>query len=354
MFNLPNDPFDGKSKVNQNRWVFVGNNRHVAGSFTGYAGSQGDTEYSVWLKPPGCNFVKVMCVGGGAAGTTGGSGTATTTKYGGVGGNSGQISHGIWPAAIFPDRVYVRAGFGGATSTSGTQCYGGSSSISIVPVAFEEKGASASTTEAARRANGTVTLLCALGGTSSDVTPIIVTPADYHRMGMSGTIQVHPGSQGNYQASYYGVLSFYNQTLDVLCNSNNSFLCGGASGGGAPDSTLGFNPRNGGGIGGLTPLRGTNVSGVNFNTGGTAASGYFIWGPPMFGTGGGGGGGSADQGSLSPSVRPATPGGIGGNGGLGCGGGGGGAGTFPISGAGGGGGGAGGAGGAGFVIIEVF
>ena len=318
MFNLPNDPFNGKSKVDQNRWVFVGNNRHVAGSVLS------DTEYSVWSKPAGCNFVKIMCVGGGEAGLTGASGTVTVTRYGGGGGNSGQIAHGIWPAAIFPDRVYVRAGFGGATSASTTECYGGASTISIVPVSFEEAA-----TEPARRANGTVTLLCALGGTSATLT----NQADYYRLGLSGTIQVHPSTLGNKQGESFGTGGiFLLWNLNVSRQNNTSFLCGGASGSGAIDT---YTPENGGTVTSTAPVP-YRQGGVSGSTGsGQGGNGFFVWGPPMFGTGGGGGKG-VNSGSGSG----------GGDGGLGCGGGGGGAGVSA--------GGAGGKGGAGFVIIEVF
>ena len=323
MFILANDPFNGKSKVDQNRWVFIGNNKHVASSVLS------DTEYSVWSKPEGCNFIKIMCVGGGEAGLTGDFGTATTGRYGGGGGNSGQIAHGLWPAAIFPDRVYVRAGFGGAPSGSTTVTYGGASSISIVPVRFEEAA-----TEPARRANGTVTLLCALGGTSATLT----NQADYYRLGLSGTIQVHQSTLGNKEGQGFGraIAGGGNQTsgfiLYITRDFNTNFLCGGGSGSGA---ISGVTIQDGGFISSTAPVpyRQGGVSGSSGS--GQGGNGFFVWGPPMFGIGGGGGKG-VNSGSGSG----------GGNGGMGCGGGGGGAGVSA--------GGAGGYGGPGFVIIEVF
>jgi hypothetical protein len=66
-----------------------------------------------WTRPPGVNWVTVLCAGGGGGG--GGPGTGTTGSYGGGGGGAGEV---VYVSTPVTNSVTVTIGNGGAGGTN--------------------------------------------------------------------------------------------------------------------------------------------------------------------------------------------------------------------------------------------
>ena len=75
-------------------------------------------QVQTWIKPRGCTFVHILCVGGGAGGGGGFIRASGNGGGGGGGGSSGQTKV-IVPAIFIPDHLYIQVGAGGAGQVSG-------------------------------------------------------------------------------------------------------------------------------------------------------------------------------------------------------------------------------------------
>lgn len=103
-----------------------------------YTGNKVSNGFQTWLKPPGINFVHILCIGGGGGGSSGlGSGGAS----GGSGGGSGGMTNVFLPAYLVPDTLFINVGLGGAGGASTTSSTtrnnglnGGSTYVSFSPV----------------------------------------------------------------------------------------------------------------------------------------------------------------------------------------------------------------------------
>ena len=339
MFHLPPDPADHGSAADQKRWTFIGKPERLALNVS----SGDDTAFALWSKPAGCNFVKIMCIGGGGGGGGGGvAATPSSATNPGGGGASGAITHGIWPAFMIPDQLYVKAGYGGQggykppsrTATSVGDA-GGRSFVSIIPFVYPETSVS-----------GTQVLISAPGGAGSSLGASTAGSTGaggtvgtnlQNIIGTSGVLRYWPSTGGSYQGSASTTVADKNAGTD---GTNYSIVSGGAGGGQINNSAGLAVPYDGGKDYSYeyeiisTALGGT-ASTITINAT-NGQNGRFVYKPYMLGVGGGGGGASV-----------MGYGGNGGNGGIGCGGGGAGAGQYSgIQ--------YGGNGGPGLVIIEVF
>lgn len=249
--------------------------------------------WQTWRKPRNCDFVYILCIGGGA----GGNGGSTTQGAIQSGSASGGVTKALFNASVLPDILYVQVGLGGAgaTTSGGIGSPGTRSIVSISPVISAQNfycisGNAAATASVGETLATTVgAFLLALSNFTS--TAGLAPPGSVLNGNITGS-----GTQGG---SY---------TLPSTATNGTNI------------SGTTFSQPQLGGIGGATGTNGTN--------------GTTCWNP-LFGTGGTGGGASFSG-----------VGGRGGDGGLGSGGGAGGGGSA--------GGGAGGKGGDGLVIIATF
>lgn len=224
-----------------------------------------------WVKPRGASMVRFMLIGGGGGGGNG------SGSVGGGGGGSAAVTQWIGPAIFVPSvlRIYIGAGGPGG---------GGSTNGEATTVTYQEKTGVG------------YTLLTANGGASGSTSTT-------GGLGATATANNFFGASGIF-SSIAGVDGAAGGSTGDGQNSNNTgltFLLGGAGGSG------------GVGLPGGSVLSNfydyPSILGTTSNTG-TAASGFFVTGPLMFGCGGAGGGTNAGLGQ------------VGGTGGIGCGGGG--------------------------------
>lgn len=266
-----------------------------------------DTEnYQVWVKPKGCTFVQVFVLGGGGGGAGGVSGTAAVNNGGG-GGASGNISSGLFPAALLPDELYAFVGRGGVRGNAN-----GNGAAGLASYVLFTKSPTIVTANTLLISNG------GGGGTTA----------------AGGTVGGASTSTAAF-LSYLGIPIFYQGQAGVATNLSitvSNLITGGAGGGGTssvgPTSTSGGDITgiiSGGASGAANPGR-RGVGNIARRDGSTEYRMLF--------TGGSGGGGNF-----------AGIGGEGGAGNYGSGGGGGGAGTT---------GGIGGRGGDGLIIITSW
>jgi hypothetical protein len=75
-------------------------------------GAAGNTRYT-WNKHPNCAFVKIVAVGGGAAGSNTAAGTSASQYKPKPGGGSGAVIIGVWQAADFGTSETIQVGGGG-------------------------------------------------------------------------------------------------------------------------------------------------------------------------------------------------------------------------------------------------
>jgi len=303
--------------------VFYNNNA------SGTGGTTPTGNWQTWTKPRiGCNFIWMMCIGGGAGGGGGFNGQSNGTGNG-PGGGSAAITTAIFPAQVLPDVLFVWVGKGGAggigstatLTTNGTT--GGKSLVALRPV-----------TSSIYASPGNMDLVCTSGyaqwndpatgegaNTSTSLLPRLISLGTWNsvagRSRVGGTITpltstiTCPGVDGNPWATTTGI------AINGISLGNNI-------------STPNINGRS---------YQASVPSPISILNG---DNGIWNWNP-MYGLGGAGG----------ASVTGAK-GGTGGIGGYGCGGGGGGAaqgilgGTPTLAG------GDGGAGGDGLVIIATF
>ncbi len=231
----------------------------------------GITAWQTWTKPRKCNFVWIMCIGGGAAGSDGLIGNNR-----GSGGGSGAITRALFPASVLPDILYIQPGPGGKTSSAG----GNRSFVSITP-----------------SSSVAMNIVCTSGAAAAAlVTAETIATATNMGLVTLGIFNSVAGFSNN--GAYL--------TFSILSGGGN-----GGEGGSTPTPGVGFASINiGNNI--VTP----NIAGGTGTNGANGADGVWNW-KPMYGLGGAGGG---------PNTNGI--GGKGGDGGFGCGGGGGGGGTI--------------------------
>jgi hypothetical protein len=261
--------------------------------------SQGETAWQTWTKPKRCNFIWIMCIGGGSGGFGGsGAGAAPNSNAGG----SGAVTRAMFYSYTLPDTLYIQpgtgsiGGAGAATNINNVSATPGRSWVTLIP----------STTQ----------------------------PVAMNTVCVSGTT---PATNTGESVATPTVASLLNLATFVSTAGQNSGT-----------TPLTSNIVSAGSVGSSAQATaGTTISGINLGfhttptiTGGSTAGGnglpgVWSWKPIIYGIGGSGGGGNA-----------AGTGGNGGNGAYGCGGGGGGMGNGL--------GGNGGRGGDGLVIISTF
>jgi hypothetical protein len=95
---------DLASQQQQRFWVYTGT---TSGSF------------QTWIKPPGINFVHIVCVGAGGGGGGGTARRISTTTVAATGGGSGAMTSIFLPAYNVPDTLYILSGFGGEGGRGG-------------------------------------------------------------------------------------------------------------------------------------------------------------------------------------------------------------------------------------------
>lgn len=270
--------------------------------------------WQTWQKPRKCNYVYIMCIGGGAGGGAG----LTVNNGSAAPGPSGAVTRILYNTQQLPDVLYVQVGVGGRGGVPGSTIgvSGTRSVVSLQPIVV------------AQNLVGISGNVGAVGGSVASVTYAGETPSTQ----TTATFY----SLGNF-ISTAGVTTSTIVSSPVNINPLTSQItCPGAAGGGFSSTPVivesssilatPYSPLISGGTSTLLPLsNGTN--------GGDGITSY----KPFFSTGGAGGGASVNG-----------NGGNGGNGGIGSGGGGGGAGGA-LSQAG-----SGGNGGDGLVIIISF
>jgi len=255
----------------------------------------GGGAWQTWQKPRKCNYVYIICIGGGAGGSSPFGGTYTN------GGGAGAVTRALFNASLLSDSLYVQVGLGGAGAIGTTTVVSGGSGtrsfVSLLPNNTTAQNIIMASGNIAASSSAGETVLTSTGATfinlsnfastqgiaqpNSDVTPL--------------TSQITcPGSWQNGLTTAAGG--------SILATSISPLIQGGSA--------------------------------VTVGNGGDGANGIMSW-KPFYSLGGAGGGGST-----------VGFGGIGGNGGIGSGGGNGGAGVL--------GGGNGGKGGDGLVIIISF
>jgi hypothetical protein len=271
--------------------------------------------WQTWKKPRRCEYVWIMCIGGG-----GGGGSANVTgeggsAAGGTGGASGAVTRVLFNSSQIPDILYIQVGTGGLGGTgSGNGSPGNKSWVGVLPNTTSTNIIVTSGTAAAT--NGTSD-----GNLSVGETAATTTVANFM-------------SLGNF-SSTAGVSGIGQQNVNPLTSE---ITTPGADGASSDSITI----ANGYSIN-SSSISPQIIGGIGSNTspGGNGANGITSW-KPFFSTGGAGGGNSVDDGTGN-----GLEGGNGGNGGIGSGGGGAGAGFANNYGK-------GGNGGDGLVIIISF
>jgi len=252
--------------------------------------------WQTWVKPRGCKFIWMMCIGGGAGG---GNGSA---PGGSASGGSGAITKALFPANVLPDILYVQPGPGGTIAGSGNRSF-----VSITPSSATIMSLVCTSGTAAATAGTSVPV----GGTGETAATVAV----------AGLLSL--GSFTSTAGFYVGVVTYTPFTnATVVCSGQN---------GGTVDVSAGSSIASvdlGNGI--VTPA----INGGALNSGANGDNGVFSL-KPFYSLGGAGGGSGKG-----------VPGGNGGNGAYGSGGGGGGGGSTV--------GGSGGKGGGGLVFIYTF
>jgi hypothetical protein len=246
--------------------------------------------WQTWQKPRKCNYVYIMCIGGGGGGA-GGAGSSFDT-VGGNGGGSGAVSRVLYNAQILPDRLYIQVGLGGAGGIGATIANGNGSNgsngtrsvVTLLPLIAAQNTVAISGNQAAVGGRGDSTGLPSNGETSSSQ-----TVATFYTLG-------NLVSTAGQASVNMGLVSDVNPLTSQI-------TCAGAG--------FGIN------------IAGTSISppipsAFNGITAGNGGNGFLSW-KPFYSLGGGSGG-----------ALLGSNGGNGGNGGIGSGGGAGGSATITL------------------------
>lgn len=278
--------------------------------------------WQTWQKPRKCNYVWIMCIGGGGGGAGGNIGTNSNSA---TGGGSGGVARALYNAQQLPDILYVQVGLGGAGGAGATTAGAGSNGsagtrswVSLLPAVTTQNLVQGSGGNVAAGGSSP-------GNTAAGETVITQTTVTFFTLSnFIGTAGISSNNAGSFVPNNVTPL-----TSQITCPGGGGagqFNSSPAAIAGASILSSSISPLIPGGVG-------TTVSG---SSGGNGANGITSY-KPFFSLGGAGGGNA-----LSGS------GGNGGNGGIGSGGGSGGS-TATI-----GPGGRGGKGGDGLVVIISF
>jgi hypothetical protein len=260
------------------------------------------TDWRVWTKPRGINWVYIIGVGAGASGVGGTFTGASAASAGAAGGGSGAQSMLLIPAMFVPNQLFVQTGLGGRQGTAitsalasvaGTATYIAieptTATTSVSPLFFLVANGAASTT------GGTATAM-------SGNFPLAGRGWSQNFAGQNG------GAAGATQNGAGGAITLPTTGLMVT----------GGAGSGGKDVTGATRGAGGAitgvGLGGTLPTLPGGVAATTGVNAGAGANGGIIKPYMFYGGAGGGGGGFA-------ATNPGADGGAGGNGGPGCGGG---------------------------------
>lgn len=273
--------------------------------------NEGLRAYQTWRKPKKCNFVYVLCIGAGAAGSSGVSTNLNQFASSAYPGSSGAVNRCLINSSFVPDILYVKVGKGGvAFGSSG----GESSGIFTTPISSSQENSG----QASSFIGGNASSSFLSGGAVSGL-------ANNYLLGLTNVISLAgKSSLSGYSTTQPDQFILSSQIVtEGLAGGPVNFVVGVPYNGGSFGATT-ISPRIQGGIGGGL-------------IGGNGDDGYTSW-KPFFSTGGAGGGNSFTSDGVA---------GNGGKGGIGSGGGAGGNSNLGISGK-------GGDGGDGIVIIVSF
>jgi hypothetical protein len=242
--------------------------------------------WQTWQKPRKCNYVYIMCIGGGAGGSGGVTGLGNTVLQNG--GGSGGVTRALFQSNLLSDTLFVQVGAGGAggvASNSGSN--GNRSFVSFYPNNAVNQNL-VCTSGNSPAVGGNINGLASAGET-------IATVANTTFLSLSNFITIAGVTAPAITTTVTNVTPLTSQiTSPGACGGwiNASIV---STAGGNVLATP-FSPLISGGTPGITGVDGGN--------------GYTSW-KPLFGVGGAGGA-AATSGQVGSN---------GGNGGIGCGGG---------------------------------
>lgn len=258
-----------------------------------------NTQWSTWRRPRGTSMLFAICIGGGAPG---GAGFTGTPGGGGGGGGSSAQSKVLVPSILLPETLYIQSGSAGILSYVAVAPNTTATNVLLRSGAAAPTGGGAGTGAAAGTA-----------GSAGTIATIASMPLA--GLGIYQLIAGNAGTAGGAQTGAVGAA----QTIPVT-----STICMGGTGGGGQNG-VGFN----GGL--ITAISNSLISeqrpqpalvatpdgsgGLNFNTpffqfggmgGASTTSGNGgLGGAGGYGAGGGGGGASA---GTAGSFGPGGPG----------------------------------------------
>jgi hypothetical protein len=242
--------------------------------------------WQTWSKPRKCNYVWIMCIGGGAGGSGGGTGLGNTVLQNG--GGSGGVTRALFQSNLLSDTLFVQVGAGGAGGVAGNSGSNGNRSfVSFYPNNAVNQNL-VCTSGNSPAVGGNVNGLASAGET-------IATVANTTFLSLSNFIAIAGVTAPAISTTVTNVTPLTSQiTSPGACGGwiNASIV---STAGGNVLATP-FSPLISGGTPGITGVDGGN--------------GYTSW-KPLFGVGGAGGA-AATSGQVGSN---------GGNGGIGCGGG---------------------------------
>lgn len=260
------------------------------------------SDWKMWTKPRGINWVYMIGVGAGSSGAGGTFTGASAASVGAAGGGSGAQSMLLIPAIFVPSTLYIQTGVGGRQPlaiTSALPSVSGSHTF----VAIEPINTVTNTVNLVMlRANGAV---AATGGTATAMSgnfPLAGRGWSQNFAGQNG------GAAGATQNGAGGAITLPTTGLMVTGGAGS----GGKDVSGAPGGAGGA--ITGVGLGGTLPTLPGGVAATAALNGGNGVNGSMIK-PYMFYGGSGGGSGAF------AATGTGSTGSSGGNGGPGCGGG---------------------------------
>lgn len=268
------------------------------------------TDWKIWIKPRGINWVYMIGVGAGSSGAAGTVGTGGSA--GGLGGGGGAQSTLLIPAAFVPSQLFIQTGLGGRNASTSNTATSASASVAgtATYVAIEPVTTTTS--------NQSLFFLVANGAASGSTGGTATAMSGNFPLAGRGWSQNFAGPAG----TAGGIIQAAGTALTL---PTTGVMVTGGTGGGGTDAT-GATQFAGGaitgvGFGGTLPtLPGGTAGATGTAIGGKGTNGYMVK-PFIFygGTGSGGDNFATGRGSA-----------VGGNGAPGCGGGGSGAGNATV------------------------
>lgn len=250
--------------------------------------------WQTWQKPRKCNYVYIMCIGGGSGGQGGGN-NGPEGVGAGVGGGSGAITKVLYNSQLLPDTLYIQVGLGGIGGTSPFFPSSGTRSIvALQPTVAPQNLVAISGNVAANTPNGetvstqatstfyTLGNFISINGQTNnggDITPLSSTVVSAGASGANGggfdsgigssilSSQLTPKINGG----GYAIDGSNGGNGEDGITSFKPFFSTGGAGGGASDSNTIGNGGNGG-KGGIGSGGGSGGS-ANTDLGGTLGKG---------------------------------------------------------------------------------